>query len=219
MLCAYITCFCKPFGSEDFLHGLLSQWRGYGLDGGYALQFSRKRLEAALGTSKVAMYEMADVHYSTDNPLKDKLLSHKAAFVAAFNRHLDELAGPIDSSRNTWENPLPGLFGGPIESLLDHLVYTKNQHFAEERECRICLLHSVKLQEGESKVNYFSRNGLLVPHISIMNGSFDILDCVDWIMIGPSPRVEARFKSTTLMVQQSKKAIKVRVSHIPYTRL
>lgn len=37
-LCAYITCFCKPSNQEDFHHGLLSQWRGYGPDGGYALQ-------------------------------------------------------------------------------------------------------------------------------------------------------------------------------------
>src|SRR3990172_12611984 len=26
-LCAYITCFCKPAGEEDFHHGLLSQWK------------------------------------------------------------------------------------------------------------------------------------------------------------------------------------------------
>jgi hypothetical protein len=47
-LCAYITCFCKPTGEEDFHHGLLSQWRGYGSDGGYALHFSRKKLLAAI---------------------------------------------------------------------------------------------------------------------------------------------------------------------------
>jgi len=34
VFCVYITCFCKPSSKEDFHHGLLSQWRGYGMDGG-----------------------------------------------------------------------------------------------------------------------------------------------------------------------------------------
>src|SRR5690554_517778 len=29
-LSTFISCFCRPKTEEDFLHGLLSQWRGYG---------------------------------------------------------------------------------------------------------------------------------------------------------------------------------------------
>jgi hypothetical protein len=218
-LCAYIACFCKPTGKEDFLHGLLSQWRGYGTDGGYALQFSRQKLEAALRGSQLRMYELADVHYSPENPLKDQLLNHKQAFLAAFGKHLDEFAEPIDSTKSTWTSPLPDLFNGPLESLIDHLVYTKNQHFSEEREVRLCAMRPARLDSDERKIDFFSRNGLLVPYITIPKEEQNILDCVDWILIGPGPRVESRFKSITTLVAESGKDIKVRAPHIPYTRL
>ncbi len=72
-LAAYITCFCKPSGKEDFLHGLLSQWRGYGTDGGYALQFNRSRLLDAIKTANKANdsnYDLDDVDDTPENPRK-----------------------------------------------------------------------------------------------------------------------------------------------------
>ena len=86
-LCAYITCFCMPTGKEDFLHGLLSQWRAYGVDGGYALQFSRKKLLAAMEKANKAQglnYELQDVHYTGENPLRAELLSHTDSFLEAY---------------------------------------------------------------------------------------------------------------------------------------
>lgn len=217
-LATHIACFCRPIGKEDFLHGLLSQWRGYGPDGGYALQFNRGKLSALLESSKPAMHELANVHYTPDNPLKDKLLSHKAAFLAAFSAHLDQLAELLDSTEMSWNSPLPQLFGGPIEALIEHLVYSKNQHFSEERETRLCVLRPAQADSSGSHMDFFNRNGLLVPYITVPGKDLDILDCVEWIVIGPSPRVEARFKSLSMLVKESGKPIKIRVSHIPYTR-
>ena len=85
--CVYITCFCRPTGNEDFLHGLLSQWRGYGTDGGYAIQFSRKRLMEHLSeTNKQAglNYELQDVYYSPDNPFKSDVDRHTDAYIDAY---------------------------------------------------------------------------------------------------------------------------------------
>ncbi|MFZ3017100.1 MAG: DUF2971 domain-containing protein [Gallionella sp.] len=218
-LCAYITCFCRPTTKEDFHHGLLSQWRGYGLDGGYALQFSRKKLQAALQPESLYTYELKDVHYSPDNELKVKLLGFKSSFIGAFHQHLDQLAAPLDSSMRSWQSPLPKLLGGPLESLLDYLVYTKNQHFAEEKECRMCAIQPTSSENAQLPVCYFNRSGLLVPYISTPPKDLDLLDCVEWIIIGPGPRIEARFKSINQLIRQSGKDIQVRVSHIPYTRL
>lgn len=219
-LCAYITCFCRPATKEDFLHGLLSQWRGYGQDGGYAIQFSRRKLEAALRNANPKTYELKDVHYAVDNELKKQLLSHREEFIAAFHKHLDQLAAPIDFRRTSWESPLPKLLGGPLESLLDYLVYTKNQHFAEERESRMCALQATEVTpESKFSVDYFNRNGLLVPYIATTRTDLDLLACIDWIVVCPGPRVNARFKSVSHLVRQAKNGIHVRVSHIPYTRL
>ena len=219
-LCAYITCFCRPTTKEDFHHGLLSQWRGYGQDGGYVIQFSRKKLAAALAVSNPPAYELKDVCYAVDNDLKTQLLGHKSAFISAFHKHLDQLAGPIDSTQTSWKSPLPQLLGGPLESLLDFLVYTKNQHFAEERESRMCAIQaSVVPDATQYPVDYFNRNGLLVPYITTPKAEIDLVGCIDWVVVGPGPRIDARFKSVNQLVRNSGKEISVRVSHIPYTRL
>jgi hypothetical protein len=220
-LCAYFTCFCKAIGKEDFMHGLLSQWRGYGPDGGYALQFSRKRLLEAIERTvneEDVHYDLQDVHYSPQNPLRDALLGHKAALLAEYEGYLTELAGPIRISKKDWRNPIPPLLGGPLESLLEYLVHTKNHHFQEERECRLSLIQPVSEVPGARPVRYFNRNGLAIPYLTTPRKSFDVLGCIDWILIGPGPRVETRFKSVTQMIKQSGKNIKVRASHIPFTR-
>jgi len=219
-LCAYITCFCKPTGKEDFHHGLLSQWRGYGSDGGYALHFSRKKLLAAIERSNKSdglAYELQDVYYTAENPMKAEVLSHKEAFVSEYMSFLEELSEPLDVNKRTMRNPIVGLLDGALESFLDYLIHTKNGHFGEERECRLSI---TQLSAGPDQlpVQYFNRGGLLVPYTKTPHLSFNILDCIDWIVIGPGPRMNARFKSVFQLVRQSGREIKVRASHIPFTR-
>ena len=43
----YITSFCGHLDSYDMENGLLSQWRGYGGEAGYALMFDSKQLADA----------------------------------------------------------------------------------------------------------------------------------------------------------------------------
>lgn len=223
-LSAYITCFCKPNRDEDFQHGLLSQWRGYGSDGGYALQFSRKKLQSAVGAaneSNKLSYELQDVYYNTDNPLKKEVLEKEGAFINAYLSQLDEITKPLSELLNSksMPNPISKLIGGPLESLLDYLVQTKNKHFSEENECRLSLIQLTQPCDDCLPVSYFNRNGLLVPYTKTPKDSLDILDCIEWIVIGPGPRVESRMKSVAQLVKQSGKDIKVRPSHIPFTRL
>jgi hypothetical protein len=218
-LCVYITCFCKPSSKEDFHHGLLSQWRGYGIDGGYALQFSRLKLQARVEQAyktEGLMYELQDVYYLPDNPLKDEMLKHSYAFTSAYLNHLDTLVN-LDFHRQTMRSPIANLPGGPLESLLDFLIHTKNGHFSEERECRMSLLQTVSSCSGVLPVDYFNRNGLLVPFVRTPS-SFNVLDCVDWIIVGPGPRIGNRFNSVTQMVRKMGLDIKVRPSHIPFSR-
>jgi hypothetical protein len=220
-LVAYITCFCKPSGKEDFHHGLLSQWRGYGTDGGYALQFSRSRLlEGIKNANKVddVNYDLEDIHYSPENPLKDRVLEQRVAFLDEFEKHLDELAKPIDFSQTTMRNPIFDLLKGPLIPLLDYLICTKNGHFAEERECRLSLIQPAAVSQALRPVKRFIRNGLVVSYTTTPKDSFDVLGAVDWILIGPGPRMGARFKAICELVKHSGRKIAVRPSHIPFTR-
>jgi hypothetical protein len=217
--CVYITCFCKPSSKEDFLHGLLSQWRGYGIDGGYALQFSRSKLQARIDQAyndQHLMYELQDVYYSPDNPLKDQMLKHSEAFTSAYLTYLDTLVN-WDFHKKTMRSPIANLPGGPLESLLDFVIHTKNAHFSEEKECRMSLLEPASSPSGLLPVDYFNRSGLLVPYTKTPS-NFNILDCVDWIIIGPGPRIGNRFNSVTQMVRKMDLKIQVRPSHIPFLR-
>ena len=223
LLSAYITCFCKTTGDEDFRHGLLSQWRGYGVDGGYALQFSRKKLLAAIDAANQAdslNYDLLDVHYDLDNPLKAEVLRHSDSYIQAYSAHLDELAQPLDFSRTTMRSPIAGLPGGPLEALLNYLAHTKNTHFREERECRLSLV-----QPGSPEttaclpVSYYDRGGLTIPFTQTPKTGFNVLRCIDWIIVGPAPRLHARFKAVTQLTRQYGPHIMVRPSHIPFTRL
>lgn len=221
-LTAYISCFHKPSAAEDFHHGLLSQWRGYGVDGGYALQFSRSKLEAALESANredKLDYSLNDVHYSTNSPLAKTVLDHKDAFLSEFERHLDELARPIQDilSSSKFINPLSKLINGPLESLLNYLIFTKSSHFSEERECRLTIIQPNIAHPTYRPVKRYSRGGLIVPYVTTPP-SFNILDAVEWILVGPAPRIEARIKSVSELVKYSGKNIAVRPSHIPFTR-
>ena len=222
-LCAYITCFCRPAGKEDFLHGLLSQWRGYGVDGGYALQFSRKKLQEAVektNEEKDLYYDLKDVHYTAENSLKEKVLNHTDSFLQAYMDHLNRLGEPLIEllNRGSMPSPIANLSGGPLESLLDYLIQTKNQHFAEERECRLSLIEPVSSEIEVLPTKYFNRGGLIVPYKKTPLDTFPLLDCIEWIVIGPNPRMVARFKSVIQMVQTAGLDIKVRPSHIPFFR-
>jgi hypothetical protein len=221
-LCTYMTCFFRPVDEEDFVHGLLSQWRGYGTDSGYALHFSRAKLLDAIGrtvTKSGLNVDLQDVHYSLDNPFKAEVLRHKDAFLSGFLEHLDELAQPLDFSKKTMRNPIAGLPGGPLEAFLNYLVHTKNRHFAEERETRLTFAQLVSAVEDSLPVRYFNHGGLVVPYVQTPLDTFNVLGCVDWVVVGPGPRLKARFKAVTQMIQQMGRKIDVRASHIPFTRL
>jgi hypothetical protein len=217
---AYVTCMCRPRGDEDFQHGLLSQWRGYGVDGGYALHFSRAKLDEEIkrvANSEGTYYNLQNVHYALENPLKAKVLDHSDAFLKAYMAHIDWLVQPIGSTK-TFHSPLPELVNGPLEALLDYLIHTKNQHFAEERECRLTVMQPVPGTETCLPVGYFNRSGLIVPYTQTPRDAFNLLNCVEWIVVGPGPRQTARFKSVTQMIRQHGRNILVRASHIPFTR-
>ena len=220
-LVAYITCFCKPNSKEDFHHGLLSQWRGYGADGGYALQFSRSRLlETIKNTNKAAdlNYDLEDIYYAKENPLSDRVLDQQPAFLDEFEKYLDELAKPIDFNRTTLRSPIAGLLNGPLVPLLDYLTCTKNGHFSEERECRLSLVQPTASGPAFRPVRRFSRNGLVVSYTTTPKEYFDVLSAIDWILVGPGPRMGARFKAMCELVKHSGRNISVRPSHIPFTR-
>ena len=218
-LCIYLTCFCKPSTEEEFTHGLLSQWRGYGLDCGYALQFSRSKLEnwsEKMYRDNELNYDLNDVNYDKENPLKDEVLKHQDAFIQQYLNFLEETMN-FAFSNEARPNPIGNLTGGPLERLLDYITHTKNIHFREEQECRMSYLDLSSHKLNMQTVHYFNRNGLIVPYVKTPQDS-GIMNCVEWIIVGPGPRIEARFNSVSHMIKTMGLNIQVRPSHIPYSQ-
>lgn len=212
----FVTCFCKPNGKEDFQHGLLSQWRGYGAGSGYAIQFDRKKLEALVNAAQKSEYwgyDLRDVEYIPENSLKDEVLKHSDAYLQSYLNELDRLAGPI-FSKEPIPSPLSGLSGDPLMRLLEYFINTKSPHFSEEKECRLSVIDARKSELATLEVEYFERNGLIVPYVKTPK-DFNIVDCIDWIIVGPGPRLDSRFFSVQGLVQSLGLDIKVRPSHIP----
>lgn len=214
----YITCFCKASDEDIFYNGLLSQWRAYGTDGGYAIQFNMEKIqnniqEANKNTAQI--YYMQDVYYEIDNPLKFELLKNIEVLRKRFIEHLRFLAKPITLESGQIPSPISNLPEGCIESLIKFLLYTKSHHFSEEREVR--LVHLGSRSEEEPDLSFFPRNGLIIPYKKT-NDTLNILECIDGIVIGPSSRMAARHKSLDRVVESTGMRIPIRKSKIPFTR-
>jgi hypothetical protein len=115
---AFIVCFC-----ED--GDLLSQWRGYGADQGYALGFDTEGLR----NSKIG--EIAPVQYGIPNPTE--YFKEELAVAGFRSGH----PGMVE-----WH---------ASERLLPRLARVKHPGYAEEREWRI-LVQMPRLDVKESKV-------------------------------------------------------------------
>jgi hypothetical protein len=220
LLCSYITCFCRASSEEDFFHGLLSQWRGYGSDGGYAIQFSRTRLAEVIAKANKSLglnFELTDVHYTTENPFAEEVKKHRAAYLQSFVDLVDSVI-TFDFSKPSIPNPLAPLKNGSLEALLEYLIQTKNRHFSEENERRLSLVDAVAKKDAQRPLSYLNRGGLLVPYVCTPSNSIDVVSCIDWIVVGPNARPDARFRATCHLVESLGLNIKVRPSHIPYVR-
>ncbi|WP_018689628.1 DUF2971 domain-containing protein [Ahrensia kielensis] len=221
-LCVYIACFCKPNNSDELNHGLLSQWRGYGSDGGYAIQFSRKKLVekiAAANNVNTADYDLQEVHYTQQNPLQIEFLKNVEVFRNAYKDYLEStvnVTGSLDQS--LIPNPLTHIKGRAFETLLEYLTHTKNKHFSEEKEFRLTQAEFISSNSSSTNVKYFNRNGLIVPYKSTDPAKLPILDCVEAVIVGPNPRMDARLRSATQMIEATGITCKVRPSLIPFVR-
>jgi Protein of unknown function (DUF2971) len=72
----YVFSFSAPPETKSKFDGALSQWRAYGRDGGYALGFDSKKLEAQLKShfgSKRGMVIWGDVEYFSSSDFQPKL--------------------------------------------------------------------------------------------------------------------------------------------------
>jgi hypothetical protein len=219
----YTTSFCSALHKQTNDDGLLSQWRGYGLDGGYAIVFETQRLEQFwLEEGKGFHYQYAifgDVEYYDQDTIE------KAAYLETLEWEVivqNSIHGFTLTQNPAKFNPLH-------EAIVALSCLHKHSGFREEAEIRIVVVPtSNELYEEERKngdkrnvkpVLFEMKNGVLVPYIllfgHLLNGNKAKLP-ISKVIVGPHPDKLKRQKAVKLLLEQHGIRAEVTVSDIPY---
>lgn len=214
---AFITSFCRhDEGTEVFENGLLSQWRGYAMGGGFAIEFDEAAIDE-LSAQEVKKYAYAgskteDVLYEEfDREFKAEDYQGLAgAMIAQIfeGRDISRIAG----KKNIDEMMAKFIMASP---------FLKNTGFREEREYRLAVTairanHMPASEKRELKnVKYRDRNGLVVPYVELFSTVGDDLP-IKSIIVGPHPNQELQEEATKMLLESNGLVAKVRRSQIPF---
>jgi hypothetical protein len=211
----------QPVSDAD-VDGMLSQWRGYGSDGGYALIFDTAKLRDAL-TCSGSRYSDAstcigDMNYMTvDHPrakYSKDVLAMEGRIVKALENMSDVNSLAVDS-------------GNYFDDFINIACLTKHSGFAEENEVRIVVARPANemlqyLMEGENEkpprpLQFREYKGLLIPFINL----YEADDCalgspIKAIVVGPHLDGLRRAQSLRLLARQLNLDITVHESSLSY---
>lgn len=219
----YVTSFCITNDPNIARDGLLSQWRAYGTDGGYAIIFNSNDLEALL-KEEVEKYMylpslLGEINYhggkSSDELMHDEIQKSEILLKNIIKNFL----------KSKEDKEL-----AEIEKVINQLAcLTKHWGFHEEREVRIVAIRGTetfvqRLRDGGvtrpvRPVHHHPRNGVLVPYIRLFEGITSPLDKklpIKAVIIGPHPDREKRARAVDLLLKQYGIDAEVWASDIPY---
>jgi len=165
----YVSCFC--YGEAD----LLSQWRGYGSAGGFALGFNAGKLAGTTFPDESARVSLAGVNYG------------EAAIADIIDWALTVAMPQVPLG-------FPGANGAVVGGrlLLTALAALKDVGFAEEREWRLIVPANPK----SDLVRFRSGTITPTPHIEL---EFDPRALRE-VVVGPGPHQELRMASASRLV-------------------
>lgn len=147
----FVVCFCE---SAD----LLSQWRGYGRRGGYAIEFNPAAL-AAKGTNPTARLSLVQVIYDGAEQCR-----RLALLVRRWREHFVDVAAR-DAIPGPWR--IADLVFAEAFSMI--AVAFKSHAFEEEREWRLVYRRSKVVPEDGLglQVSFRSRDEMVLPYVGL----------------------------------------------------
>ena len=219
---AYVTSFCYTPSEPDSEDGLLSQWRGYGKDGGYAIIFDTQGLDELLRDEQSRFFysfgHWGDVDYYDGNSGTDAAYEEALEWQATIRRAVAKIV--IEHNLR----PAEALF----EPILSLATRHKHRGFSEEREVRISVFPSGdefikearKTGDNRAKkpIHFTPRGGILVPHLALFERpKSDAAKLpIRKIIVGPHPKKISRQKAIEILLDQLGIEAKVVASDIPY---
>jgi hypothetical protein len=220
----YLFCLSAPANARVSADGLLSQWRGYGKDGGYALVFDTDRLEQLLKSEGSSFWyahaQWGDVHYHQD----DDDLTHAEPEITAAEETMRS------SIRRFMQNPVPEELEPTFEAVNTLSCLYKHWGFHEEREVRIVAIPPSEdlIREGPlngelrptRQLKTFVRNGTPIPYLDLFaqdhahEGGFRLP--ITRVIVGPHPQSSLRRYAVEELLRTKGIAAHVVVSRIPF---
>ena len=214
----YITSFCATKDLWISQNGLLSQWRGYGLDGGYAIVFDRAEMGKLLDRESKIYHEerlsLGEVQYrlGDDVSVSDtKVLEHI--------RRIRDAVSEYYRTKNI-EQLYPAFYSNTLLS-----GFCKHRGFEEEHEVRIVIAEpSIEMGPDPQKpggkpyrkAHSYLRNGAAVPCIHLFEDqSLESLP-IRRIIVGPHPDKQERKKSVEILLHNPGIDAEVLVSDTPF---
>lgn len=218
----FVASFCRP-PSNDPDDGLLSQWRGYGVDGGYAIVFDTKGIERLSAEEAKAFnyqfFGLGDVHYydnqAQEMPVYPEILEYEEAVQKAIYKFV--LTRDSDSLEPMFD---------PITALSCH---HKHRGFREESEVRLVAipigdeLYELTQKDGDKRprkdVHFRANEGVLIPYIKLFDtelGDEAVNFPIKRIVVGPHPDRIKRQKAIETLLRQNGMKAEVIISGIPY---
>jgi hypothetical protein len=217
----YIVSFCPK--SKIPNNGLLSQWRGYGVDGSYAIVFDTGKLAELLHSEDsnfhYQMLYFGDVdYYDEDTPEKAR---HDET-IEAEKRVEDSLRDFYLSGEQDAVEPL-------YKAVTLLSCSHKHEGFSEEKEVRIIAVpandsvYKAGQTQGDvrpqKQIQFTLKNGALVPHLMLFEPMADaekIALPIKKVIVGPHPDKRNRQKSVNSLLKTHGIDAEVVVSEIPY---
>lgn len=214
----YVFSFCGARDAWISRNGLLSQWRGYGHDGGYAIVFDCDGLQELLEKESKLYHEeglsWGDVQYwlSGVDRTNDRQVENRIECIK--RETLDYLRARVIEK-----------FFPAFESITVLSVFCKHRGFEEEQEVRVVVTEpSIEVgrvpekvdQKQYRKAHTYFRNGVAVPCIHLFEDQKLEGLPIRRIIVGPHPNKIERKKAVEVLLHQENIDAEVVVSDIPF---
>ncbi|HME45628.1 MAG TPA: DUF2971 domain-containing protein [Syntrophorhabdales bacterium] len=219
----YILSFCGQHSNPHVNdNGLLSQWRGYGASGGFALVLNAYKLEGLLAAEyekfEYSTMHLSDVVYSDNESRLKEELSESLSILAS------DVKGFFDPAKSSAEERAAAVKG--YTAFVTCISRYKHCGFSEENEVRAVVLPAIVNRaytewaqknsftlKPEKERKFRHKNGQLVPYTELF-GFADMKLPIERIIVGPHKEKEAR--AATLRVMLRNTGIEITSSDIPF---
>jgi hypothetical protein len=215
----YVASFCTTKNKWISRNGLLSQWRGYGVNGGYAIVFDSAKLHTMLTAEAKIYYEerllLADVQYDMA-----RLSKVKDRRVLEYIQNVKKGAYAFLTTGNIDTEVEEALESNSVLSVL-----CKHRGFDEEKEVRIIVSEpSAEVGPDPSnesgkpyrKIRSYLCNGVAVPCVHLFEDqSLDAMP-IRCVIVGPHPEKLERKRAAEILLRNHGIDAEVFVSETPF---